>query len=39
MHCTIIILLIRMVLVKITKFAEKRKHKITKGNTGCVTQN
>lgn len=38
MHCTIIILLIRMVLVKIKKFAEK-KHKITKGHTGYVTQN
>lgn len=38
MHCTINILHRGMVLVKSTKFAEKRKHKVTKGHTGYVRQ-
>lgn len=38
MHCITIILHIRMVLVKSTKTAEKRKHEITKGHTGYVMQ-
>lgn len=38
MRCTIIILHIRMVLVKSTKIAEKRKHEITKGHTGYAMQ-